>query len=208
MMKSNVYSLLSLTEGCFLVALGIWFLTSNHLLVGGTAGFSALLYYQHHVSFGFWFFLLNFPFFLLAIKELSFKLAINSVIAITLVSLFSFILDKLMSPSEMPLLLSAIIGGLLIGIGTLLVFRANATLGGINILGVILEKHRVCRYSYTLMISDSILAITACAFLPVESVIFSLLSFSIFSFVVDQHRKQPGSHTHSTQKFKLLPIDF
>lgn len=180
---------LSMLEGSFLVALGIWFLNSNQLLIGGTSGISALLAYSLTSSFGFWFFVINLPFFFLALKLLGTVLAVNTLIAISLVSGFSELLSTVIIIDQVPPFLAAIIGGLLAGIGLLLVFRAKASLGGINILGLILEKRFGLHNAITLAINDALLAITACMILPLSSALYSALSFGILSLVVGRYHK-------------------
>lgn len=188
-MKNTISMNLSMIEGCFLVALGIWFLNVNQLLIGGTSGMSALLAYSLQPSFGFWFFIINIPFFCLALIMLGKALAINTIIAISLVSGFSELLSSVIIINSLPPLLSAIIGGLIAGIGVLLVFRANASLGGINILGLVLEKRYGVHNAVTLAINDALLAIAACIMLPLSSAMYSALSFGILSLVIGRYHK-------------------
>ena len=80
---------LALLTGTALVALGIAFYSHAGLLTGGTVGLAFLLKYLAGWSFGPVFFLLNLPFYALAIWRMGWKFTLRTVCAVGLVSLFA-----------------------------------------------------------------------------------------------------------------------
>ncbi|MCM2678482.1 YitT family protein [Echinimonas agarilytica] len=179
-------------EGCFLVSLGICFLAASGLLVGGTAGFAFIAHKFMPVSFGFWFFIINLPFFYLAIRQMGKAFAVRSLICIVAVSLMSDVLNYYVSFDALPPLLGAVIAGGLIGIGLILLFRYRSSLGGVNILGLYLEERFNIHSGKVLLASDVLVACCALTLYEIDKVAYSLLGFVVLSSVLGRyHKKAP-----------------
>ncbi|GAA5215692.1 YitT family protein [Corallincola platygyrae] len=179
-------------EGCFLVSLGICFLSAAGLLVSGTAGLSIVTNELLSVSFGFWFFIINLPFFALAIKQLGWAFAWRSLICITLVSGASDLMIYLIRFEQIPPILGALVGGGLIGIGLIVLFRHGTSLGGVNILALYLEKRTGIHAGKVILAMDLIVVAAGLAMFPLVQVAFSALSFVVLSSVLGRyHKKAP-----------------
>ncbi len=123
-----------------LVGMGIYMMKLAGLLTGGTAGLALSVSAIAPVSFGQVFFVMNLPFYLLAIRALGWRFATNTLVAVTSVSLFADQLDHLIVFEQLEPVFAAIGGGVLVGIGMLITFRHNASLGGVGILAIYLQK--------------------------------------------------------------------
>lgn len=179
-------------EGCFLVALGVCFLSACGLLVGGTAGLAFIVHKTVPVSFGFWFFTINLPFFYLAIRQMGRDFSIRSLLCIIAVSVMSDLLSAYVSFSSLPPLLGAVIAGGLIGIGLILLFRYRSSLGGVNILGLFLEERYGIHSGKVLLASDVVVVACAITLYPLEKVTYSMLGFVVLSSVLGRyHKKSP-----------------
>ncbi|SFB90732.1 Uncharacterised 5xTM membrane BCR, YitT family COG1284 [Marinospirillum celere] len=182
---------LSIVEGCLLVALGIHLLQASHLLISGTAGLGLVLIQVTNLSFGQLFFLLNLPFYLLAWWTLGPGFTLRTFFAIALLSLLSELMSRFMVLTIHPLLASAL-GGLLVGFGLILLFRHQASLGGLNILAVYLERRFNWHASITLLIGDLGILILALALLTPSQVLASLLAFMALTSVVKRYHRPPA----------------
>ena len=80
---------MALTLGTLFVSLGMLIYSKTVLLVGSTAGLSLLLSYVTGYGFGISFFLLNLPFYVLAIKRMGWPFTIRTFVAVGLVAVFS-----------------------------------------------------------------------------------------------------------------------
>ncbi|TJY59018.1 YitT family protein [Sinimarinibacterium sp. CAU 1509] len=127
--------------GAVFVSLGIALFGSNGQVTGGTAGIAFLLHYLTGWSIGLMFFVANLPFFWLALKRMGWPFAIKSLIAVALLSTLIHVMPHLVAFGAVAPLYSAIAGGLLIGMGGLAFVRHGASIGGVNILAVYLQKH-------------------------------------------------------------------
>lgn len=75
--------------GVLLISVGVAFFTSASLLTGGTAGLAFLLHYATGIGFGKIFFVLNLPFYWLALRKLGRAFTVKTFIAVLLLSLLT-----------------------------------------------------------------------------------------------------------------------
>ena len=132
--------------GCLIGACGFnAFLIPMHLLSGGLSGIAIVFHYIFDWPIGLQLMLLNLPVLYLAYRVFGRLYAIDTVIG---TALFSVCIDATAFLSAYDfvddLMLAAIFGGVLAGIGFGLVFRANANTGGLDVVGAVVKKF----YSY------------------------------------------------------------
>lgn len=136
-LKENIIAILT---GTFIVSQGVFFLQQANLLTGGTAGLALLVSQLVDLSFGQLYFLLNTPFYLMAWFRMGKGFAITSVISGGLVSVITDNLHYVLEISRLEPLYCAVIGGLLMGLGMLILFRHQTSLGGFNVLVLYLQE--------------------------------------------------------------------
>lgn len=95
-------SLITLIEGCLLVALGVRLLQAGGLLVSGTAGMSLLGADLTALSFGSLFFLINLPFYGLAWKQLGLNFTLRTLGCVSLLSVLSDVGGQLAAGCRQP----------------------------------------------------------------------------------------------------------
>lgn len=123
-----------------LASLGVTLFETTGLLIGGTAGLSFLGQYATHFSFSEIFFIINLPFYILSYKQLGWKFTLKTFAAVLLLSIFVELTPSFITISFLEPIYSAVIGGLLIGFGLLMLFRHGASLGGLMILAQYLSQ--------------------------------------------------------------------
>lgn len=134
--------ILAILTGTLLVSLGVALFNQAGLFTGGTAGLAFLIHYASDYSFGSVFFVLNLPFYWLALKRMGWRFTLKTFISVGLVSVMSGLHPKMVQLSQLTPFYVALIGGSLMGVGFIVLFRHQASLGGINILTLYLqEKH-------------------------------------------------------------------
>ncbi len=190
-MKKIAFEWYAIIEGCFLVALGFFFLQSSSLLIGGTGGLAAITNNVYEISLGTWFFVINLPFFAIALKQMGKTFTFKSIFAIALVSVLSDTLSSLIVIETLPLWLAGFIGGGLMGIGLLLVFRHGASLGGVNILALYLEKHHGIHSGKVIFVIDMTVLTLAFQIYSVEQVLYSVIASLVLTSVIGRYHKKP-----------------
>lgn len=144
-----------LTATCF-VSLGLRFMTQAGLLTGGTTGVALLLARLTPLTFGQLFVLLNLPFFWLGIRQMGWRFTLKTFASILLVSGATDRLQLVLRVEWIHPLYAAVLGGFLMGIGLLILFRHQACLGGLNILAIWLQERRGLRAGVFQMAVDSL----------------------------------------------------
>ncbi|MFP5337142.1 MAG: YitT family protein [Gammaproteobacteria bacterium] len=175
---------LALLTGTALVALGIAFYSHAGLLTGGTVGLAFLLKYLAGWSFGPVFFLLNLPFYALAIWRMGWKFTLRTVCAVGLVSLFAELTPQWVRFAELNVVYAAVFGGFAIGIGLLILFRHRASLGGVNILALFLQERFGLRAGTFQMGIDALIVMAAVFVVPVDRVLLSVLGAVALNLVL------------------------
>ncbi len=148
--------------GTVLAALGIMLLSKAGLVTGGVAGMAFLLHYAFGWSFGLGFFIINLPFYYLAYKRMGKAFTIKTFLSVGLLSLLTQYQPQMLEIGYINPLWAAILGGLLIGMGMLALFRHRASLGGVGILALYLQDRFGWRAGLVQMSVD--LCILAMAF--------------------------------------------
>lgn len=125
--------------GVLLISVGVAFFTSAGLLTGGTAGLAFLLHYATGIGFGKLFFMVNLPFYWLALRKLGRAFTVKTFIAVLLLSLLTELQSQFLQFSQLQPLYAAIAGGLITGTGFLVLFRHRCSLGGVGVAALYLQ---------------------------------------------------------------------
>lgn len=152
--------------GTLFVALGIVMFGHTGLLTGGTAGIAFLLHYATGWNFGLLFFAVNLPFYGLAWKRMGRTFTLKTFAAVGLLALLTNVLPTLVHFESLDPVFSAVMGGLLMGAGMLILFRHRASLGGFNVLVLFLQERFGWRAGRIQMAMDC--AIVLCSFAVVD----------------------------------------
>ncbi|MCE8016796.1 YitT family protein [Halomonas sp. MCCC 1A17488] len=184
---------MAMLVGTLFVALGVAFYTQALLLTGSTAGMAFLLQYASGWRFGVWFFLINLPFYYLAVKRMGWSFTLRTFVAIALVSLFSELTGQWVAFDSLNPLYASLMGGSLIGIGMLVLFRHRTSLGGINILALYLQGRYGLRAGYVQLGIDGLIMLAAFLVLPPERVWLSVLGAVALNLIIALNHK-PGRY--------------
>ncbi|CAM3495483.1 YitT family protein [Halomonas sp. AOP12-C2-37] len=189
--------LMAMLLGTFFVALGVTFYTHAVLLTGSTAGLALLLSYMTSSvtgwGFGVYFFAINLPFYYLAVKRMGWSFTLRTFAAIGLVSLFSELTQGWVQFANVPSLYAALMGGALMGIGMLMLFRHRTSLGGINILALYLQDKHGLRAGYVQLAIDGVILLIALTQLPLDRVGYSVLGALTLNLIIALNHK-PGRY--------------
>jgi uncharacterized membrane-anchored protein YitT (DUF2179 family) len=170
--------------GTMLVGLGIVFYAEATLITGSTAGLALLLQYGTGLNFGLLFFVINLPFYLLAVLRMGWPFAIKTFFCVGLVSVFSSAIPNWIDIGRIEPLYAALMGGGMIGLGILSLFRHKASVGGINILALYLQDNFGIRAGYVQLGIDAVILGAAFFILPLDRVLYSLLGALVLNLII------------------------
>lgn len=174
------------------------FLTANGLYDGGFSGTSFFLSQVTPLSLSIFLVILNFPFFILGFKKLGLPFIMYSLYAIGIYSLFAWLYQDVIpldfsvgSPIvKDDVLLSAVFGGIISGIGSGLTIRFGGAIDGVEVLGVLFAKKLNMSIGTFVMVYNAIFYIIAGAvtggwLLALYSIIAYACGLKAVDFVVD-----------------------
>lgn len=179
--------------GTLFVGLGVTFYSEAMLTTGSTAGLALLVQYATGLPFGAVFFVVNLPFYVLAMMRMGWGFTLKTFIAVGLVSLYPSLMPGWLDISGINPVFAAIAGGTLIGMGILAMFRHRASLGGVNILALYLQDNHGVRAGYFQFAVDFCILAAAFFVLPVDRVLLSILGAATLSLVIILNHK-PGRY--------------
>ena len=144
-------------------------------------------------GFGVYFFAINLPFYYLAVKRMGWSFTLRTFAAIGLVSLFSELTQGWVQFANVPSIYAALMGGALMGIGMLMLFRHRTSLGGINILALYLQDQHGLRAGYVQLAIDGVILLVALTQLPLDRVGYSVLGALTLNLIIALNHK-PGRY--------------
>ncbi|USD43527.1 YitT family protein [Vibrio sp. SCSIO 43135] len=186
-------NMLALILGSALVSLGVIFFNQVGLLTGGTAGLAIFLTKTTSFSFGQIFFALNLPFYILSVTRMGWRFTINTFVAVTIVSLAVDHLYHVIQISSINPFYAAALGGGLIGMGMLVIFRHKMSLGGFNILALFLQERFGIRAGKVQMALDCSIVIMSLFIVNIELILLSVLGAVVTNLILAMNHK-PGRY--------------
>ncbi len=166
------YSLIII--GAFILASGfVLFITPYKIVPGGVYGISIVVHYMSigvfdfmpkGIPIGMFALLMDIPLTIIGIKILGPRFGVKTVVGFVLTAVFVDLLTSLIeSPDPLGLaedvLLASIFGGVIIGFGLGLIFKAKATSGGTDIVAMIIGKHAKIPLGQLMIYVDSVIVL-------------------------------------------------
>ncbi|AVF05675.1 MULTISPECIES: YitT family protein [Devosia] len=179
--------------GTMLVSLGIAFYAQVQLTTGSSAGLALLLQYITGIPFGWLFFAINLPFYALAWWRMGLPFTLKTVASVAMVSFFTSQIPGWIGIERIDPLFAALVGGVLMGLGILSLFRHKASVGGINILALFLQENFGIRAGYFQLGVDAVILIIAFFVLPFDRVLYSILGALVLNLIIALNHR-PGRY--------------
>jgi uncharacterized membrane-anchored protein YitT (DUF2179 family) len=183
----------ALLTGPLLFAFAIVLFRQAGLLTGGTAGITFLAHYASGVPFGLLYFLINIPFYVFGFLALGRAFTIKTFCAVALLSVYSELLPRWIIIESINPIFAAILGGLLAGAGLLMLIRHQASVGGLGVLAIYLQKKRGWRAGTVQMLADGFIVCGALYVVDLEKVALSILGAFMLNLVLTINHR-PGRY--------------
>ena len=181
-----------ITFGILMYAFGYTaFILPEHVVMGGVAGISALLFYAFKLPPGIAIWVLNLTMLVIAYRALSKQFVIRTVIGVTILSSLVGVLQPLfeqypvITPGE-DKFMHVLIGGALGGAGLGIVFSHNGSTGGTDIIVALLNKYTRMSFGRAMQTCDiCIICSSYFLFHSLETIVYGVAFTLIASFVCD-----------------------
>ena len=173
--------------GSSIMAIGVsLFLLPNQLSSGGIAGIATITYYLLKIPMGTMILLINIPLFLFSFFKIGKSFFVKSLIGTISLSYFIDFFDKF-EPLTNDRLLACIYGGILIGLGTAILLKANSSTGGSDLISFIIKEYKPSiRPSNVITLIDiGIIALNVIFFREIEIGLYSAIAIYIMGKIID-----------------------
>lgn len=175
MKRETILSWVNILIGCVILASGfVFFINPYNIVPGGAYGASIVLHNLFpSIQVGTFGYMFDVPLLIISVIFLGSKLGARTIAAALITPLIMNTLSALVYPDEASLealdptrllggtldmsndlMLACVMGSVLIGIGTGIVIRNEATTGGSDIVGMLLQKYAHIRFSRAILMVD------------------------------------------------------
>lgn len=183
----TIKDILGIILGSFILSFGIKVvLVPVHLSTGGISGLAIILNYLSGYEVWIWFLVLNIPIFIAGFRFVSKRFVFYSLVGTLGTSAFLAIITYLRLKINLDnMLLSAILGGVLSGMGIGLCLRFKGSSGGMDIVAVIVKRFWGYSLGETFFLTNMLILALILATTNLQLTLFSAISIFIISKVVD-----------------------
>lgn len=185
--RKHAFEILQIILGTLIMAMGVsQFLLPNQLSSGGFTGIATIFYYLLKLPMGLTIILLNIPLFILSWIKKGREFFFKGLIGTVLLSTFIDILDRFPAITN-DRLLACIYGGIIMGLGTSLILKANASTGGTDMLAYIIREFKPTYRTGSLivMIDIVIILLNVIFFKKIEVGLYSAITIYLMGKVID-----------------------
>jgi uncharacterized membrane-anchored protein YitT (DUF2179 family) len=182
--RRAVTEYIGIAIGSLIAGFGIAaFNTPAKIAGGGVNGIATILYHTLGLEPGLAMLAMNIPIFLAGMKVFGAKYGFKSIVGMTLfslsVSLFGQIIGYegiLPYNDSVDVLLSALFGGLFVGVGIGLVMKSGANTGGTDIIAQIICRYTPLALGTSLLLTDGLVILSSAFIFGIERALYAIIS--------------------------------
>ena len=185
--KNEIINISGTILGAAIMAFGTSaFLLPNQLSSGGLSGVATITYYLLKIPMGAMIMALNIPLFILAGYRLGKEFFAKSLIGTISLSIFIDIFSKI-PPLTDDRFLASIYGGIIVGLGLALIFKAGSSTGGTDLIAYIVQSYKNgFKISNILVILDVfVVTLNLIFFKQIEIGLYSTIGIYIIGKMLD-----------------------
>jgi uncharacterized membrane-anchored protein YitT (DUF2179 family) len=166
------------------------FILSCEIVPGGLTGLCSLLFYMTGIPVSVSYATVNIVLLFVAYKVLGFRFMVHTIFGVISVTLsllfFEWLLAGQTILKDEPFM-SILIGGVLCGTGVGIIFSANGSTGGTDIIGAVVNKYRNISIGRTLLFCDFfIIGSSYFLFHDIDKIVFGFVEMAVNNYVVDR----------------------
>jgi len=180
----NLRDIAFLVGGVIMASIGLkGFLLPNGFLDGGAMGVSLLLEIITGIDLSLLIILVNLPFILIGVKQLSLKFAIKSTCCIFLLAILVHVIQFPTITDDK--LLIAVFGGFFLGAGIGLSIRGGAVIDGTEVLAISISRKSSLSVGDFIALFNVVLFSLAAFMINIETAMYSMLTYISASKTID-----------------------
>ena len=186
--KDAILQYAIITLGSLVYALGqLYFIKPLHIPMGGVSGLALVSNYLWNLPIGVVTIVLNIPLFFLGWRTMGREFFFKTAFATVVSSVFVDALANVVPAFDGEMLLAALYGGVVMGAGYGLIFRAGGTSGGVDIIAKWMNKQRDIPIGTTnLTVNIFVIVGSALIYGNLDSALYAMITSYLNSMVIDK----------------------
>ena len=186
--KEELLNYLLITVGSLVYALGqLYFIKPLHIPMGGVSGLALVANFLWSLPIGVVTIVLNIPLMFLGWRTMGREFFFKTAFAIVVSSVFTDILEPFLPAFDGEMLLAALYGGIVMGGGYGLIFRAGGTTGGVDIIAKWINRKMDVPIGTTNLISNAVVIVaSALIYGNLDSALYAMITSYLTSMVIDK----------------------
>ena len=165
------------------------FIIPNGFPGGGVAGLASVVFYGFNIPIDYTYFTLNAILLIIGFAVLGKGFGIKTIYCIIITTLLFRFMPLIPWRSDIQeMMLNAIIGGILSGIGIAIVFKQGGSTGGTDVIVLIINKYKNITPGKVFLVTDSLI-IASVMLLPdkgFSNAVYGLIELVAFTYTVDK----------------------
>jgi len=163
------------------------FFIPNHLLSGGVAGVSLMVHYLTDIPTGIIVFLFNIPIFIIGARIIDKKFTVYSFISMLSLSLLLVVTNDIAKYIQInDVLLGAIFGAVLNGLGMGFLFRNRVSQGGMDIIAAVLKRKYNINIGTGLMVVNTFIVGLSSTLFGLKPALYTFIAMYVGYQIVDK----------------------
>lgn len=183
--KTVLFEYIQIIFGAALVGLAFnIFLLPSRLAAGGVSGISTILYelFQFNPAYVQW--LINIPLLILGVLLVGKEFSMKTLVGTFFVPFVIWLTADMKLYTDNPLL-SAIYGGIMLGVGLGIVYRANGSTGGTALIAQLVKKYTGLSSGFSQLLVDGLVVVTSAFVFNFELALYAMIAIYVTSKVID-----------------------
>ncbi|WP_186673147.1 YitT family protein [Sporosarcina sp. BP05] len=183
--KTVLFEYIQIIFGAALVGLAFTiFLLPSRLAAGGVSGISTILYelFQFNPAYVQW--LINIPLLILGVLLVGKEFSMKTLVGTFFVPFVIWLTTDIKLSVDNPLL-SAIYGGIMLGVGLGIVYRANGSTGGTALIAQLVKKYTGLSSGFSQLLVDGLVVVTSAFVFNFELALYAMMAIYVTSKVID-----------------------
>ena len=186
--KEELLNYALIVLGSLVYALGqLYFIKPLRIPMGGVSGLALVANYLWSLPIGVVTIVLNIPLLFLGWRTMGREFFFKTAFAILVSSVFTDLLEPVLPAFDGEMLLAALYGGIVMGGGYGLIFRAGGTTGGVDIIAKWINRQKDIPIGTTNLVANAVVIVgSALIYGNLDSALYAMITSYLSSMVIDK----------------------
>lgn len=186
--KEELLNYALIVLGSLVYALGqLYFIKPLRIPMGGVSGLALVANYLWSMPIGVVTIVLNIPLLFLGWRTMGREFFFKTAFAILVSSVFTDLLEPVLPAFDGEMLLAALYGGIVMGGGYGLIFRAGGTTGGVDIIAKWINRQKDIPIGTTNLVANAVVIVgSALIYGNLDSALYAMITSYLSSMVIDK----------------------